>query len=356
MKKKLNKRAAYVVSIVSGVLIFSLNLSNANASPGVTLHYNRDSFLTSLGGLETTSVDFDSIPAGTDITGTTINGVRFDLGNFYCGGHTYRCGVGPNAPLVVINSIPRVEGLGLPATSGDQLLSPGGSTIDTCRDPETENDDVVLTFDTPVQAAGLDVIFKSPDEASYVGVRFLDPDGNILLDESFILSPRGAPGFQFVGLISDSANIGKIEIDEYDDNCANPDEHVGYDSIIFTSVAITATVDIDPDTLNLASKGKWITAYIEFPEGYNVEDIDCSTIRLEDTVPAASCGRPLESVIGDYDEDGISDLMVKFDRLSIQELLEPAEDVELTISGALNDSTPFEGSDTIRVIDKGGKK
>ena len=33
-------------------------------------------------------------------------------------------------------------------------------------------------------------------------------------------------------------------------------------------------------------------------------------------------------------------------------ILEPGDEVELTISGELTDGTPFEGSDTIKVIEK----
>ncbi len=44
-------------------------------------------------------------------------------------------------------------------------------------------------------------------------------------------------------------------------------------------------VDIDPDTLNLDSKGKWITAYIEMSGGYDVRLIDKSTILLNDNDP-----------------------------------------------------------------------
>lgn len=114
---------------------------------------------------------------------------------------------------------------------------------------------------------------------------------------------------------------------------------------------IEGCADIDPDTLNLKSKGKWITCYIELPEGYDVADIDVSTIKLNDTVPAEA--KP--TAIGDYDGDGIADLMVKFDRSAVQALLQEGE-VELTVTGELTDETPFEGSDTIRVINPGGKK
>ncbi|UCD85310.1 MAG: PD40 domain-containing protein [Deltaproteobacteria bacterium] len=113
---------------------------------------------------------------------------------------------------------------------------------------------------------------------------------------------------------------------------------------------IEATIDIDPDTLNLKSHGKWITVYVELPEGYDVNDIDISTVLLEDAIPAES--HPTE--VGDSDGDGIADLMVKFDRTAVEAILRPAGEVELVVTGELNDGTEFEGSDIIRVINKGG--
>ena len=75
---------------------------------------------------------------------------------------------------------------------------------------------------------------------------------------------------------------------------------------------ITAVIDINPDTLNLKNKGEWITCYIELPEEYNVNDVDIGTIQL--TVEGKQCaidtGAPAS--FGDYDGDGISDLMVKY--------------------------------------------
>jgi len=118
----------------------------------------------------------------------------------------------------------------------------------------------------------------------------------------------------------------------------------------------TATIDIDPDTLNLRSKGKWITAYIELPEGYNIEDINVSTIMLNDTVPAEL--RPV--TIGDYDDDGIPDLMVKFERaevisyiianINVTKLFEERfMTISLTITGYLNDGIQFKGDDAVRI-------
>lgn len=125
---------------------------------------------------------------------------------------------------------------------------------------------------------------------------------------------------------------------------------MGADEFVPEVELITATIDIKPDTLNLSSKGKWITCYIELPDDYDVAGINVSTLLLNETVPAES--EPTE--IGDYDEDGITDLMVKFDRDSVQGILEVEDEVEAIVTG-VGDGTPFEGSDTIRVIDKGKK-
>ena len=119
---------------------------------------------------------------------------------------------------------------------------------------------------------------------------------------------------------------------------------------------VVATADVVPNTLNLKSKGKWITCYIELPKGYDVSDIDRTTILLNDTIPVDPfwIDKPLESVVGDYDDDGIPDLMFKFSRTEVSEYIHYVKgitygDVTLTITGELYDRTLFEGSDVIRI-------
>lgn len=125
-----------------------------------------------------------------------------------------------------------------------------------------------------------------------------------------------------------------------------------------TPPTLTGTLDIKPNSLNLRSRGKWATAYIELPEGYDVVDINVSSILLNGTISAEM--HPIG--IGDEDGDGIPDLMVKFDRSEVISYILVNVDIEdkfttitLTITGTLNDRTPFEGSDTIKILrSKGG--
>lgn len=96
--------------------------------------------------------------------------------------------------------------------------------------------------------------------------------------------------------------------------------------------------------MNLGSEGERITVYIELPNGHDVEDIDVSSVLLNGVVPAES--HPTE--VGDYDKDGVKDLMVKFNRKAVQSILNPGTQT-ITITGTVS-GFPFEGTDTIQVI------
>lgn len=122
---------------------------------------------------------------------------------------------------------------------------------------------------------------------------------------------------------------------------------------------VVADIDIAPDTFNLQSKGKWITAFIQLPEGYSVADIDVSTIMLNGTVaPVLDSTYDFvtnsSEYLVDYNNDGVLERMVKFDRASLASWICQSvgmqHEVSLTITGELTDGTSFEGTDIIFVV------
>ena len=117
---------------------------------------------------------------------------------------------------------------------------------------------------------------------------------------------------------------------------------------------INAAINITPDTLSLKSRGRWLACSIELPEGYDVKNIDFSSIKLNDTI-AVDLSAPI--LVDDYDHDGITDLSIKFDRSCIIEWLrsadyfkDPTNKFEITfkVTGEITEAI-FEGIGTVRV-------
>ncbi len=112
------------------------------------------------------------------------------------------------------------------------------------------------------------------------------------------------------------------------------------------TAAVPVEVGISPGVINLKSQGKFITALLTFPEGYNVADVDTTTILLQGQIQ-------MQELV--WSDEVTREIMVRFDRADVQTILSPGN-VELTITGSLTDATPFEGSAVVKVINKGGKK
>jgi hypothetical protein len=112
---------------------------------------------------------------------------------------------------------------------------------------------------------------------------------------------------------------------------------------------LEAGIEIYPRTLNLQSKGKWISCKIWLPEDCDVTDVNSYSIFLEDEIPA-------DWIWFDEEQQVI---MAKFSRSTLQQILvdlETPTTVELLVSGQLTDGTTFEGTYTIRLIDRARKK
>ena len=108
---------------------------------------------------------------------------------------------------------------------------------------------------------------------------------------------------------------------------------------------VSIAFDFTPSTLEPTPRGRWVTGYLEPAAPLAAGDIDVSSIRLNGTVPVDPAA---PYALGDHDGDGVTDLMVKFDRALVVATLTAGERVPVTVTGMVN-GQPFSGTDSIRV-------
>jgi parallel beta-helix repeat protein len=116
---------------------------------------------------------------------------------------------------------------------------------------------------------------------------------------------------------------------------------------------VPVAVKICPPTLTLRGRGRWLTAFITLPAGYTRKDVNVSAILLNHTVPAAMRFRRIHDCGG---EETLA-VLVRFDRTDVLRYVldqvatrRKGITVTLTITGTFKDGTPFQGSDTIRIV------
>jgi len=223
------------------------------------------------------------------------------------------------------------------ANQGNQIFagspySPTQGTVTvTYSDIQSGQDDVYV-------AAGCDLIWGSGNidaDPCFVQVGYWDSNSVWIEGDYHLL--EGSPCIN-AGDPNYIAQAGETDLDGVPRVLSGRIDMGAYEH----KLPIPAEVDIEPDTLNLQSKGNWLTCYIQLPEDYNVTDIDPNTVFLEDTISAERFEINNDAAI------------VKFSRSEVQGIIEVGE-VELIITGELIDGTVFEGAALIRVINKGTK-
>lgn len=203
------------------------------------------------------------------------------------------------------------------------VTSPSGKVIQK-GDPEYREIDINFDNDP-------DDIVHIPDREMGVYSIEVIPQGSGG-DYRIVVANPGCPVISFTG------NTAQIPTQPY------IIESTGEGIIQIISAVIPATVRIEPETLNLASQGV-STAFIQLPEGYDAADIDVSTVVCE--------GAP--AVRGMVSEEDNGTYITKFNRQDLVDV-PTGDEVELTVIGKVfynGGYADFEGSDTVRVIDKG---
>ena len=100
-----------------------------------------------------------------------------------------------------------------------------------------------------------------------------------------------------------------------------------------------------PHVVQPAARARWMTAWLEPPAPFTVQEIDVASVRVND-VPVAD---GMEASVGDRDRDGIPDLELKFDRAAIERTLTAGDEVTVTVTGKVGGRN-FSGTDVIRVM------
>ncbi|NOZ68619.1 MAG: hypothetical protein GXP46_05120 [Deferribacteres bacterium] len=175
------------------------------------------------------------------------------------------------------------------APGAPSLYSPAqGSSIDTLNPAlaiynasDPDSDTLTYDFEIYTDSSLIQAITAVPENIS--GITSVTPDNALSDNTTYTWRARAYDGDRY-GPWMDMAEF----------------------SVHLPVKKITATIDVYPKTLDIKSKDKWVVVYIELPRGYDVNDIEISSIVLEGTVPA----EPWPYRIGDYDRDGTADLMV----------------------------------------------
>jgi len=130
---------------------------------------------------------------------------------------------------------------------------------------------------------------------------------------------------------------------------------VGLALLLVCSINVVSALDVDivPDSLNVNSNRKYITVYLELPDG-DLNDIDVNTLVLRTNAGQrihVDMNAPTE--IGDYDKDGVPDLMVKFlIEYSLSDLFFTGDYVTLTVYAYLVNGDRILGQDIVRIFGK----
>lgn len=121
----------------------------------------------------------------------------------------------------------------------------------------------------------------------------------------------------------------------------------GNDWEIFRAFIPGEPIEMDlkmtPQTLNLKSRGKFVTAHLQLGDEIDIDQVDSENLLLEGSISPSKISENAQA----------KKLTIKYDRSALQDILAAGDAVEVSVSGLLPDGTPIIATDTIRVIDRG---
>ncbi|MBS3814989.1 MAG: PKD domain-containing protein [Hadesarchaea archaeon] len=111
--------------------------------------------------------------------------------------------------------------------------------------------------------------------------------------------------------------------------------------------SIKVNVEFEPDILQIGGERKWVKCYIE-PTESDANQINANSVLLGGSI---KIGREGVTEVSDHDQDGKSDLMIRFEKSKILEYISPGI-ITLSVTGEIGEDT-FSGKDKIDVFQTG---
>lgn len=158
-----------------------------------------------------------------------------------------------------------------------------------------------------------------------------------------------ATGFQFTSQVSADMVFGP------DGALYIAEDGTGSILRIRPESAGTGMADCDPDTINVRSRGRWITCYLEPGASRSAAEIHDVTVRLDSWLAPILDARygfvfDPEGYLVDHDGNGVLERLFKFDRQRLSSSLTVGNHVFL-VEGQYTDGSTFSlESDIIRVV------
>ena len=164
----------------------------------------------------------------------------------------------------------------------------------------------------------------------------LDPPQNMVYFNGEEIGPSTAGGSKHIGV--NEFEVGKLKENNIAEFQDRDDCEVVCNAFLVDRPVIPASVTFDQKKVKLNSNGI-LKAFITLPEPYDVANIDINTVTCE----GASAKLEGGGVIPGKDA---FEAKFKIPELNVS----TGDEVELTVEGELYDGTPFEGSNTLKVV------
>jgi outer membrane protein assembly factor BamB len=330
----------YAFDAVTGIQKWTYQTGNSvRSSPavvnGVVYVGSNDDKVYVIGGVITPTISWSNpadITYGTHLSSTQLNAIAIDprTSNTVPGTYAY------NPPAETVLDIGH-QNLHVDFTPDDPTTYNGASAdVQINVLPAVTTTTTVLTSAPSSPLVGESVTFTATVTATSGTVptgAVTFKDGTTLLD-TVALSSSGLATLTTSSLAAGSHSITATY--------SGDPNFQGSSQTITIAVLIPAKVRIEPEVINLASKGAFI-AIIELPKGYSGADVDKSSVQCSGAVAKRvvtnkGCGKAIIAIFKISDLKGIS----------------PGDKVTLTVTGKLKENLRFKGTDTVRVIKKTG--